>query len=527
MTRRISPNASKNIATPLIAATVLAAAFGLATGPARAQTTTAPVPAIAQSARTKRMAFVPAFQKGSDCRDYTLPLGKAISDMLTTELSNRGIRVLERQRLNTLETEGELGLSGVVDPATAQPLGQKLGAHWAVIGTVTQFSVKEDGARIPVVNLQRSRAQVTLDVRVSDVRTGEILTAVSARGEEKGKFKIGTSLIGFLGNINFGSEEWLEGTMGKAVRKAASGIADQLASRLLAIDAATPLPAPATPDTDEKGGIAGNNFRPSETLRGLRMMVVVPETILQRPAVPDPAAETEIIRQLTQLGLTVLDDQRIRELRADREVIALARGTVDPVALEHLRSKYGADVIIVGEALAQRNDVQQADSQTVFSRARVEIRALRLDNGQILAADAEHAAGRDLSETLSCKLALSQAARALAPRFIKAMDRSAAGSGGMQLAAQSVRLELEIGGWRGVTQAQRFLDTVASLPGITRAEQREFRGGILFAEIQVDAAQGKRLALLLESHAELARFNVMIETASGVKIVGAVQTVQK
>ena len=44
-----------------------------------------------------------------------------------------------------------------------------------------------------------------------------------------------------------------------------------------------------------------------------RIVVVVPEELLYRRQVPDPAGETEIIRQLTENGFTVVDQTEVGE----------------------------------------------------------------------------------------------------------------------------------------------------------------------------------------------------------------------
>ena len=55
----------------------------------------------------------------------SVPLGKAVSAMLTTELSGRdGMRVVERTLLQDLLTEQRLALSGRVDESTAIEVGK-------------------------------------------------------------------------------------------------------------------------------------------------------------------------------------------------------------------------------------------------------------------------------------------------------------------------------------------------------------------------------------------------------------------
>lgn len=87
------------------------------------------------------------------------PVGKAVSNMLITELSGRpGIRVIERYRLQEILAEQKLSLSGRVDPATAAQVGKLIGAQYLVSGQVSG-----------VANSLR------MDARLVDVETSKVL----------------------------------------------------------------------------------------------------------------------------------------------------------------------------------------------------------------------------------------------------------------------------------------------------------------------------------------------------------------
>lgn len=87
------------------------------------------------------------------------PVGKAVSSMLVTELSQRdGMRVIERRELKRLLEEQRLALSGRVDESTAIEVGEVLGVQYMIFGQVT--SVME---------------QMRLDMRAVNVETSEVL----------------------------------------------------------------------------------------------------------------------------------------------------------------------------------------------------------------------------------------------------------------------------------------------------------------------------------------------------------------
>lgn len=103
------------------------------------------------------------------------PLQKGLTDMLITELSKiEGLKVVERVKLQALVDELHLGLSGMVDPATAQQIGKLLGAQTLVMGG---FIKGFDG-------------KLRIDVRLVDVETGRTLTTDEETDEPKHLFKM-------------------------------------------------------------------------------------------------------------------------------------------------------------------------------------------------------------------------------------------------------------------------------------------------------------------------------------------------
>lgn len=259
-------------------------------------------------------------------------------------------------------------------------------------------------------------------------------------------------------------------------------------------------------------------------LRQLRIMVVIPEEHRreQRPVpIPDPAAETAIMRALVRTGFKTVDKEFVKQIRDSRVVKELMRGNIDQRQLYDLRQRYGADVIVVGEAFSQRVPPPDAVGSTnfVFCRARVEIKAILTETGEIISADAQHGSGRDLAEELASKMSLEQTGDALAPRLIN--DLLVGGYGGAGRATANV--ELEISGWRKYSDARRFLDALEKVRGIRRVHEAEFKGGVLFAEIEIDQNLKKRLASIIE---DLPGFEIEIESTSGSKIEGVVKAVK-
>lgn len=115
-------------------------------------------------------------------------LGTSASDILITELVKSGkFVVIERDKLEKLLQEQNMGTSGALDPATAAKAGKILGLNAIVTGAISQFGAKKEGADYLLVQSKRRVVEATVDIRVVDAETGEILYADSGKGESKKK----------------------------------------------------------------------------------------------------------------------------------------------------------------------------------------------------------------------------------------------------------------------------------------------------------------------------------------------------
>jgi len=160
-------------------------------------------------------------------------VGQGMADMLVTSLVKSGrYIVIEREKIARVMQEQSLGASGAVNEESATSLGELLGVELAVFGAVTEFSVKEEkrGGRAPVfgprgprsigLSISKAEARVTVDVRLVNTATGQILAAESVSGIEDKK---GVSVSGR--HARFRNEaEFDESMIGKASRKALDAI---------------------------------------------------------------------------------------------------------------------------------------------------------------------------------------------------------------------------------------------------------------------------------------------------------------
>jgi len=136
-------------------------------------------------------------------------VGRDLAGMLTNELASLGsFQMVERNKLDAILDEQDLGASGRVSPSTAAKVGKMVGAKYIVTGTVTAFeeSGKEGGGvgfRGIRVGGKKKETYLAVDIRVVDTTTGVVsfTRTVEARSQAKG-IKLGLSRGGFSGNLN-------------------------------------------------------------------------------------------------------------------------------------------------------------------------------------------------------------------------------------------------------------------------------------------------------------------------------------
>ena len=225
----------------------------------------------------------------------------------------------------------------------------------------------------------------------------------------------------------------------------------------------------------------------SGLLREWRVMVIIPEWHIQQP-VPDPAAETEFIRQFVAAGFKVVDQKQYAEIRKrDAE-----RLRDHPEVAAEVARNMSADVVITGEAFSVgAGDVTGSGFQTC--KARVEVKALLAETGEIIAADALHGSGADLAQATAGKKALQRTAEQLAPKFIRDVLLLPAADLG-----STRKMQVAVAVFEGLTEADEFAEAVGKIKGVNKVHQESFTEGALVLDVDVDADAAARLARDLE-----------------------------
>ncbi|MGC2062358.1 MAG: CsgG/HfaB family protein [Thermodesulfovibrionales bacterium] len=151
-------------------------------------------------------------------------IGEGMAEQLTTALIKTGrFVVVERQALQDVLGEQELGQTGVIKKETAAKVGQVLGAQIIVRGVVSEFEQAESGGGSGIgiggfrIGGRSSNAHVGIDIRLIDATSGQVLTSHNAVG------KVESSGVAFgvsRGIVDFGADSFKNAPIGQATRQA-------------------------------------------------------------------------------------------------------------------------------------------------------------------------------------------------------------------------------------------------------------------------------------------------------------------
>ncbi len=194
---------------------------------------------------------------------YTGEIGDGMADQLVTALfnTNRYI-VLERNTLDDVLQEQDLGAAGRVRADTAAAIGEIEGAELLVVGAVTEFEGNASGARggvggfgggvLGAITGGFRKAHMAIDLRIIDARTSRILAATSVEGEST-DVNLGGALGGFVGGGALGGalSGWKNTPTEKALRSCIQQAIEFVVSK--------------TPQSYYHYGASGSSSQPTRT----------------------------------------------------------------------------------------------------------------------------------------------------------------------------------------------------------------------------------------------------------------------
>lgn len=236
-----------------------------------------------------------------------------------------------------------------------------------------------------------------------------------------------------------------------------------------------------------------------------RVMVVIPETHIGAK-VPDPAGETEIIKKLLEKGFKVIDQNQIKVIRDSESVHAAVNG--DNSAAILLGKKFGAEVIIIGEAFSESNP-EGSMGGLKSCRARVEARAINVDTAEILATDGKQAGGVDATDFAAGKTALKNAGAMLGDYLI---DQILSRWTKDVTKGTAITIVVRIPGEGKYKKYKDFKGTLEKLAGFQGMDERDFDAdaGQGELEIRIQGMSGQEVAEELDGSKTGGGFTVTV-----------------
>ena len=250
-------------------------------------------------------------------------IGEGMADMLTTELmkTNRFV-VVERQGLQDVLGEQELGQTGIIRRETAAQVGQVLGAQIIVRGAVTEFEQNESGGGGGIgiggfrLGVKGSNAHVAVDIRLIDSTTGQVLFSHNAAGKAESS---GVAVGVARGIVDFNADSFRNAPIGQATRQAISDVIRFVIDRMEAV------PFSAKVVKMEGNKVYINIGRSMNIRPGMRMYAY-------------------------SLGEALVDPDTGLKLGADEKMI----GTVE---VQDVQEKYSIGQIVSGRGQLKRGDI--------------------------------------------------------------------------------------------------------------------------------------------------------------------------
>ncbi len=232
-----------------------ASAHSLAPAASGPSAVPAPIPAAAPAAATDpraamRRAAIDEFDWATVSTSVqavfgtNVDIGKGIRALLTKRVQEAGrMRLVERAKVDTVMKEQDFGASNRVRQGTNARIGQILGADVYLMGDIVAFGRDDRDKRLSLgalgfggplggvrIGKKEDKAVVTINYRLVDAETSEVIDSGEAMGESKRKSSGLGGIFGWSGGVVGGSvdmtsQNFAETIIGEAVIAATDKLA--------------------------------------------------------------------------------------------------------------------------------------------------------------------------------------------------------------------------------------------------------------------------------------------------------------
>lgn len=190
-------------------------------------------------------------------------------------------------------------------------------------------------------------------------------------------------------------------------------------------------------------------------------------------------AESQLMNQFMKKGFRFVDAATVRQNLDREKEAAILEGDARQAAAVGRRS--GAEVVLVGKALAKAVEVEAFGAKIRSQQATVTVKAIRTDTGDLLAIGTEQGKFTHIDDVTGGTKAIQKACDALAePLIAKILDRwsTDVNTGGT--------LTLKIRNVDDYAELNRFKNSLKYyVRGITNVTQRDFSDGFAVLELEM------------------------------------------
>ena len=211
-----------------------------------------------------------------------------------------------------------------------------------------------------------------------------------------------------------------------------------------------------------------------------RMMVIIDEKIGSAESGYSPnlsESETVIIQKFTEKGFNFVDQTTVKKnIKRNMALQAIAG---DDSAAAAIGLEYGAEAVIIGNAVAKLAGKGIAGTEMKSIHASVTARAVKADTGEILATASEKGATAHLDETVGGALAIKKASEKIASNLIDQIITKWSGEVGGQTTVQLVITGIDF------VSLNKFKTIIQSqVRGVLKLNQRSFTAGVAVIDIE-------------------------------------------
>ena len=211
-----------------------------------------------------------------------------------------------------------------------------------------------------------------------------------------------------------------------------------------------------------------------------RMMVIIDEKIGSAESGYSTnlsESETVIIQKFTEKGFNFVDEATVKKnIKRNMALQAIAG---DDSAAASIGLEHGAEVVIIGSAVAKLAGKGIAGTEMKSIHASITVRAIRADTGEIISSASEKGATAHLDETAGGALAIRKAGEKLASSLIDQIIAKWSGEVGGQTTVQ-----LTVSGIDFVS-LNKFKTIIQSqVRGVLKLNQRSFTAGVAVIDVE-------------------------------------------